>query len=140
MRPHKKNADGKRSELIAMSWLFSQGCHVYGHVLEQGPIDIIALAPNGDILLFDVKTLARREDGSIISRTLNDKQRKINVRLLYVDLATHECHLYPHQFSASPHAAQKAANRHHGGEKVPTTASLLHQESSPKDQSSPEET
>ena len=70
MRPNKRNADGKRSELIAADWLFSQGCHVYMHVLEQGPIDLIALSPKGEILLFDVKTIARREDGSMISRTL----------------------------------------------------------------------
>ena len=139
MRPNKRNADGKRSELIAADWLFSQGCHVFMHVLEQGPIDLIALSPKGEILLFDVKTIARREDGSMISRTLGAKQRKLGVRLLYVDLLTHECHLYPHQFNASRYSAQQAANRQNGGEISPTISSLLHPVSSPTDQSSPEE-
>ena len=139
MRPHKKNADGKRSELIATDWLFSQGCHVYMHVLEQGPIDLIALSPKGEILLFDVKTVCRREDGTIISRTLKQKQQDLGVRLLYVDLITHECHLYPHQFNSSPLSVQNAANRH-GWAKALTTASLLRPESLPTDRSSPEET
>ena len=29
MRPHNKNRDGKRSELLAAEWLFSQDCYVY---------------------------------------------------------------------------------------------------------------
>ncbi len=138
MRPNQKNADGKRSELLASDWLFSQGCHVYMHVLEQGPVDIVALSPKGEILLFDVKTVSRRKDGSVISRTLKQEQQKLGVRLLYVDLVTHECHLYPHQFNPSPISVQNASNRRHGGGKVPTIGGLLHPASSPTDQSSSE--
>ena len=47
MRPHNKNRDGKRSELLAAEWLFSQDCYVYAPYLEQGPIDLIAVSPNG---------------------------------------------------------------------------------------------
>jgi hypothetical protein len=138
MQPNQKNADGKRSELLASDWLFAQGCHVYMHVLEQGPIDIIALSPKGEILLFDVKTVSRREDGTIISRTLKQKQQDLGVRLLYVDLVTHECHLYPHQFNPSRLSVQNASNRQHGGGKVPTIGGLLHPESSLINQSSSE--
>ena len=68
------------------------------------------------------------------------KQQQLGVRLLYVDLVTHECHLYPHQFNPSKTSNQNAANRHHGGEKLQAISSLLHPESLPTDQSSHEET
>jgi len=139
MRPDHRICDGKRSELVAAEWLMSQGCYVYSPFIEQGPIDLIALNPKGELLLFDVKTVARRENGSIISRTLKQKQQKLGVRLLYVDLVTHECHLYPHQFNPSKTSNQNAANRHHGGEKLQAISSLVRPESLPTDQSSPEE-
>ena len=72
MRPAHQIRDGKRSELIAASWLMSQNCYVYTPFIEQGPIDLIALTPKGELLLFDVKTVGRRKNGSIISRLLSD--------------------------------------------------------------------
>ena len=77
MRPAHQVRDGKRSELIAASWLMSQNCYVYTPFIEQGPIDLIALTPKGELLLFDVKTVGRRKDGSIISRLLSDIQKKL---------------------------------------------------------------
>jgi len=102
MRPAHQVRDGKRSELIAASWLMSQNCYVYTPFIEQGPIDLIALTPKGELLLFDVKTVGRRKNGSIISRLLTDIQKKLGVRLLYVDLETGSCALYPYQLSHSP--------------------------------------
>ena len=137
--------DGKRSEILAMEWLLQQGCYVYTPVVEQGPIDIIALNSVGELLLFDVKTVGRRKNDTIISRKLTDIQRKLGVKLLYVELETGRCVLYPHQLSKHPPnqyqkmANSKIANRL-GSEKAPTISSLLHQESSQKDQSSNEET
>jgi len=102
MRPAHQVRDGKRSELIAAAWLMSQNCYVYTPFIEQGPIDLIALTPKGDLFLFDVKTVGRRKGGSIISRQLKPDQLKLGVRLLYVDLETGTCALYPHQLSLSP--------------------------------------
>ena len=127
--------DGKRCELLAADWLISQGCHVYTHVMEQGPVDIVALSPNNEWLFFDVKKASRRKDGSIINRTLNEKQRKIGVRLLYVDVETGECHLYPHQFNPGPVSEQNAGNRRFKGVKPQATSSLLRPKSPPPDES-----
>ena len=140
MRPDDKIACGKQSELLAATWLIGQGCYVYSPFIEQGPVDLIALTPEGEIHLFDVKTVSRRKNGTVISRTLKEGQQALGVRLLYVDRDTHECHLYPHQFKPSQYSAQQAANRHFGGEINPTISSLLHPASSLTDQSSPEET
>lgn len=139
MRPDNKIACGKQSELLAATWLIGQGCYVYQPFIEQGPVDLVALTPEGEMHLFDVKTVSRRKDGSVISRTLKESQQALGVRLLYVDRDTHECHLYPHQFRSSQYSAQQAANRHSGGEINPTISSLLHPKSSPTDQSSSED-
>ena len=136
--------DGKRSEILAVEWLLQQGCYVYTPAVEQGPIDVIALNPAGVLILFDVKTVGRRKNGSIISRKLTDIQIKLGVRLLYVDLETGRCALYPHQLSKHPpNQYQKMADSkiaiRLGSEKAPTISSLLHPESSQTDQSSSEE-
>ena len=145
MRPDHKVRDGKRSELIAAQWLISQNCYVYAPFIEQGPIDLIALTPKGEFLLFDVKTVGRRKDGSIISRMLKPTQQKLGVRLLYVDLESEKCALYPHQLSRFPtaqgtkNAANKIANQHFCGGQVPTIDALLHPTSSQTNQSCSEE-
>lgn len=135
MKPNYRNSEGKRCELIAVEWLLSQGCYTYTQTMEQGPIDIIALTPKGQFLFFDVKKASRREDGSIISRTLQKKQKKLGVRLLYVDIETGECHLYPHQFSPVKSSEQNAGNRRFNGAKPQAISSLLHQELPPPDES-----
>ena len=139
--PDNNIASGKRSELIAAEYLIGQSCYVYTPFIEQGPVDIIALDKNGVFHYFDVKTLSRRSDDSIISRTLTDLQRKLGVQLLYVCLETHDVHKYPHHFNrhtAPKNSAQNAANRRFNGEKPATISELLHPESSQTDQSLPE--
>ena len=140
MRPDHRIAYGKQSELIAAAWLIGQGCYVYQPFIEQGPVDLVALTPEGEMHLFDVKTVSRRKNGTVISRTLKERQQTLGVRLLYVDRDTNECHLYPHQFRPSQYSTQQAANRQNGGVINPTISSLLHPASSPIDQSSHEET
>ena len=139
--PDKNIASGKRSELLAAEYLIGQGCYVYTPFIEQGPVDLVALDQTGKVHYFDVKTLSRRSDGTIISRTLTDLQRKLGIQLLYVCLDTHQVHKYPHQFprdSPPKYSAQNAANRRFNGEKPATISELLHPESSQTDQSLPE--
>ena len=119
MRPNIKNADGKRCELLAANWLFSQGYYVYSPLLEQGPVDLVSISPDGEVLLFDVKKVARRDNGTIVSRRLTDDQRKLGVKLIYVDMEQNVCGLYTHQIN----------------EKVPTIDGLVRPESSQTNQS-----
>lgn len=139
MRPHNKNRDGKRSELLAAEWLFSQDCYVYAPYLEQGPIDLIAVSPNGKTHYFDVKTHSFRASGTPISRKLTDQQRKLGVRLLYVDLETGRVGLYPHQLQNSEESTRNAMNRAFKGKKPPTISELLHPEPVQTSQSCHEE-
>jgi len=141
--PDTNIASGKRSELLAAEFLISQGCYVYTPFIEQGPVDLIALDKQGVFHYFDVKTLSRRKDDSVISRTLSDLQQKLGIQLLYVCLDTGQVQKYPHQFprEAPPkNSAQNAANRRFNGEKPATISELLHPKSLPTDQSSLEET
>lgn len=140
--PDYKIAMGKRSELLAADYLIMKGCYVYAPYIEQGPIDLIALDQEGVEHRFDIKTVSRRSDGTIISRPRTDLQRILGVQILYVCLDTYEVHRYPHHFSRNidPKLSRKnAANRHFNGVIPLTIDELLPQESSPKDQSSPEE-
>jgi len=132
-KPNYRNVEGKRCEIIAIDWLLSQGCYTYTPTMEQGPVDIVALSPKGECLFFDVKKASRREDGSIISRTLKEKQKRLGVRLLYVDVETKECHLYPHQFNPFPSSATNAGNRRFNGAKPEAISSLLRPKSPPQD-------
>ena len=109
-----RNGFGKRCELIAAEWLLSQNCFVYAPFVEQGPVDLIALAPGHQWFFFDVKKVGRRKDGSIISRTLTSRQLSLGIRLLYVDIETKRVELHPYQFSTKPFS-----------ETDPTTSSLL---------------
>ena len=140
--PDKNIASGKRSELLAAEFLIDQGCYVYSPFIEQGPVDLVALDQTGTFHYFDVKTLSRRSDGTIISRTLTDLQRKLGIQLLYVCLDTGQVHKYPHQFPRDvvpKQSAQNAGNRRFSGVKPATISELLHPESLPTVQSSPEE-
>jgi hypothetical protein len=128
---NQKIGDGKRAELLAAEWLMSQGCYAFAPTTEQSPIDLIALTQDGRFLYFDVKKLAYRQNGTVISRKLTDKQRKLGVRLLYVDLESRNCALYPHQLT--PHPDRLATRL--SSAKVVTISSLLHPVSEPKCQS-----
>jgi len=140
--PDQKIAMGKRSELIAAQFLMMKGCYVYTPFIEQGPIDLIALDKEGVEHRFDVKTVSRRKDGTIISRPLTELQQKLGVQILYVCLDSYEVHKYPHHFPRDVvplHSSRNAANRRFNGEKPATIHELLPQESSPTTQSCSED-
>ena len=71
-------------------------------------------------------------------------QRKLGVKLMYVDMEANICGLYPHQIGGSRSkqseicrkiGEEKASNRHFNGGKVPTIDELVHPESSRTNQS-----
>lgn len=77
---------GLLAELIAAQWLVKQGFWTFTPLGQQGPIDIIAISKTGTVLYFDVKTLSRRKDGTVVSRSRNDFQKVVDLQVLYVDL------------------------------------------------------
>ena len=80
---------GQRSEFIAAAWLISRNYLVYFKTQDNDPIDLIAVhRNNGEVLKLDVKTVSFRKTGPKkghrINRIVNEHQKKIGVKLMYV--------------------------------------------------------
>ena len=80
---------GQHSEFIAAAWLIKQNYLVYIKTQDNDPIDLIAVhRDNGEVLKLDVKSVSIRRSGPKkgyrISRIVNEHQKKIGVKLLYV--------------------------------------------------------
>jgi Holliday junction resolvase-like predicted endonuclease len=79
---------GQHSEFIAAAWLIKQNYLVYIKTQDNDPIDLIAVhRDNGEVQKFDVKSVSIRKTGRVgdrINRVLNEHQKKIGVKLLYV--------------------------------------------------------
>jgi hypothetical protein len=81
---------GTLSELLCTQDLVREGYDVFWPVSDQGMVDIVAVHPvTGSIRLIDVKTMARRRDGTRIYRTTTTPQKKIGVEIIEVDLNEH---------------------------------------------------
>ena len=79
---------GQHSEFVAAAWLIKQNYLVYIKTQDNDPIDLIAVdRGTGEVQKFDVKSVSIRKTGRVgdrINRVLNEHQRKIGVKLLYV--------------------------------------------------------
>lgn len=81
-----KHQRGLYSEMIAAAELTRQGHEVLFNMADNGLVDLVAInATTGDITLYDVKTRSYRKDGSMIHRCTNPKQKKLGVKIYYVD-------------------------------------------------------
>ena len=80
---------GQHSEFVAAAWLIKQNYLVYIKTQDNDPIDLIAVdRRTGEVLKLDVKSVSIRKSGPKkgyrISRIVNEHQKKIGVKLLYV--------------------------------------------------------
>ena len=76
-----KHAKGHIAKLKLMQQYIKRGYYIYDEC-NQGPIDFIAVHPNGDIKLVECKAVSKRTDGSKIFRILKKSQRELNKNLL----------------------------------------------------------
>ncbi len=81
---------GQHSEFVAAAWLIKQNYLVYIKTQDNDPIDLIAVdRGTGEVLKLDVKSVSIRKTGPKkgyrISRIVNEHQKKIGVKLLYVE-------------------------------------------------------
>ena len=84
-----KHSKGLRAELLAQEYFVKKGYKVFRALHGIGPIDFITLDAKNEIRYFDVKTNAKRADGTKICRT-NNKIPGIRIEIVYVDLDTGE--------------------------------------------------
>ena len=93
---YEKHGRGMIAVNLVHNFLIKQGYQVFSEDQTQGMIDMVALNKEGDILLIDVKALARRTDGTKINRILRPNQKKLEdvlntkIQLIYADVETGE--------------------------------------------------
>ena len=72
------------------------GYFVYRPLAHQGPADLICVNEAGDIILLDSKSDKKRMNpGRKIYRKRTDLQKKLNVRMAYVDSETRKISIIP---------------------------------------------
>lgn len=91
---------GDFAEYYAVTWLWDQGYEVFKNCGCDGPIDLIARAEDGSILLIDVKTCRQQTNGSETftktgQRTL--KQIEMGVQILGFDPRYRQCYFVEHK-------------------------------------------
>ena len=80
MSANEKHAKGHLAKNKLMNQYIIKGYYIYDEC-NQGPVDFIALHPNGDMQLVESKSISRRKDGSKIHRILGKSQRELNTNL-----------------------------------------------------------
>jgi len=96
---NQKHLDGDICEAIVAAKLIARGYYVFRSHHGRGPVDIIAINDDGEILLLDVKKdKLRRNPGrkyaSRINRVRSDAQKKLGVGFAYVDIDTEEIKIH----------------------------------------------
>ena len=93
---YDKHGRGMVAVNLVHNYLIKKGYQVFNEDQSQGIIDMVAINEEGDILLIDVKALARRTDGTKINRIFRLNQKKleqvlgIKIQLIYADVDTGE--------------------------------------------------
>ena len=86
---------GKEAENLAQIYFLKKGYHVFNNVSQQGCIDMIVVNDKNKIMKIDVKSVCRRKrDGLKINRSRTPLQKKLGVKILYVDTDKRECYFY----------------------------------------------
>jgi len=89
-----QNEKGHYGELIGCAWLIRNGYWVFRNVSPHGVIDAVAVhRTTGEKLLIDFKCISKRKNGWIRSRVTNAHGKAIGVRIMYVDIETHDCRI-----------------------------------------------
>ena len=89
---HDPNRIGDLAEHYAITWLWDNGYHVFKNCGCTGPVDIVAMSPEGEITLIDVKSY---KDGRLASKT--DVQKKLNVQYLHYNSKSRKCRFVKHR-------------------------------------------
>jgi Holliday junction resolvase-like predicted endonuclease len=95
LRPMNSNVKGDLAEHYAITYLWDKGYYVFKNCGCTGPIDLVAIGPDGEIKLIDVKSY---KDSRLCSRT--EAQKELGVQYLHFNSKTRKLHFVKH--SASP--------------------------------------
>jgi Holliday junction resolvase-like predicted endonuclease len=99
---HWRNQTGAVAEEIAILHFLRNGFFVFRPILGFGPVDLVALNADGEILLLDVKAdnkrlnTGQRKTATRITRKRTILQKFLGVRLCYVNLDEETVHVSDH--------------------------------------------
>jgi hypothetical protein len=90
-----KQVKGAIAENLAKNYFLNKGYLVFPNLTAQGCIDMVIINQNNEIMKIDVKSVSIRErDGYPVMRSRTLLQKKLDVKLLYVDVNKRECWFY----------------------------------------------
>ena len=93
MKPsHDPSRIGDLAEHYAITWLWDLGYHVFKNCGCTGPIDIVALNPEGNATFIDVKSY---KDGRLSAKT--PIQKELNVQYVHYNSNTRKCRFVRHR-------------------------------------------
>lgn len=92
VRPTDVNRIGDMAEHYAITWLWDNGYQVFRNCGCTGPVDLVAMAPNGDIKLIDVKSY---KDTRLSKRT--ELQKELGVQYLHFNSETRKLRFVEHR-------------------------------------------
>lgn len=92
VKPTDSNRIGDMAEHYAITWLWDNGYQVFRNCGCTGPVDLVAMAPNGDIKLLDVKSY---KDGRLSART--QVQKELGVQYLHFNSETRKLRFVEHR-------------------------------------------
>jgi len=94
------NRKGDLAEYYAITFLWDQGFEVFRNAGCTGPIDLVAMSAEGDIILLDVKTLypdPRSNNFTTLSHQLTEHQKTLGVHALAFNPETRELNFANHR-------------------------------------------
>jgi len=90
-----KQVKGAIAENLAKNYFLNKGYLVFPNLTAQGCIDMVIINQNNKIMKIDVKSVSIRErDGYPVMRSRTLLQKKLDVKLFYVDVNKRECWFY----------------------------------------------
>ena len=95
-----RSRKGDYAEYYAVTWLWDQGYEVYCNAGCTGPVDIVAMSPEGETILIDVKTLQLHhipEKGYNVFGAMTDLQKKLGVQVLTFHPITRQLNFVKHR-------------------------------------------
>lgn len=91
-KPTDPSRIGDMAEHYAITWLWDQGYQVFKNCGCTGAIDLIAMSPEGQLRLLDVKSY---KDGRLSSRS--ELQKDLGVQYLHFNSKTRKLRFVEHR-------------------------------------------
>jgi hypothetical protein len=98
-----RQQEGRIAEAILIEYFLRRNCYVFAPLAAQGPVDLVVVDPEtGEVILLDAKKDSKRTKGwqgrapnHRIHRTRKPTQKKLGVRMAYVNIDDRTVYIVP---------------------------------------------